>query len=103
MEETVTLSLSKYDELKKTELQKQLLAKSLNALHNRFNNVRDFLFEQCYTTYGFSKGLEQVTDINGVWFALNEKEKLLALNFSEQEMIDFITEKYNEWSKENNG
>lgn len=103
MENTVTLSLDRYNQLltDKYIAQEELRYERKKLTH--LNDMKNYILEKSFDEYKIkTKGysLEDLTDITSYYFALNNPVRLLKFGFEIDEMIEFIKYKYEQYRKE---
>lgn len=97
MEEMVTISLDRYEDLLQDNYE---LINSTNSLKRKNKILSEIVLEEYLKTYLLETySLEDVTDITSCSFALKNPVQLLRC-FTLQELIDFITDKKLERDKE---
>lgn len=100
MENTVIISLEKYDELIELKYQIRDVKKEAKELKKQNDELKKALLESHVDEWKLeTHSLSEVTDLDDYGFGLTDKKKLLNL-FSQDELVEFVKVKYEKLHKE---
>lgn len=100
MENTVIISLEKYEKILGVKCENKELKKELDGLKKLNGNLKKALLESHVDEWKLeTHSLSEVTDLDDYGFGLTDKKKLLNL-FSQDELVEFVKVKYEKLHKE---